>query len=50
MIVGKSEPLFEIKLSKSNVDSSEELQYLHQFIMFSSLDLIFSNMWANNST
>lgn len=50
MIVGKSEPLFEIELNKTPSESSEELNYLHQFIMFSSLDIVLSNMWANNST
>lgn len=50
MIVGKSEPLFEMEVSKSSAESTEELQYLHQFILFSSLDNILSNMWSNSST
>jgi hypothetical protein len=51
MIVSKNEPLFEIELSRSSVvDGTDELAYLHQFIMFSSLDMISSVMWTNNAT
>lgn len=51
MIVGKNEPIYEIELSKSTVsDVTDELAYLHQFILFSSLDVINSAMWTNNAT
>ena len=50
MIVGKSEPLYEIEISKGVGDVGDELSYLHQFILFSSLDMINSAMWTNNST
>jgi len=51
MIVGKNEPIFEIELSKAGVsDVSDELTYLHQFVLFSSLDVIHSAMWSNPAT
>jgi hypothetical protein len=51
MIVSKNEPVFEIELSKSGTpDVIDELAYLHQFVLFSSLDMINSAMWTNNAT
>ena len=46
MIVGKNEPLYEADIGAA----SDELSYLHQFILHSSLDLINTTMWTNNST
>lgn len=50
MVVGKTEPLYEIEIGKSIGEGTDELAYLHQFIMFSSLDMINSLMWTNNAT
>jgi hypothetical protein len=50
MIVGKSEPLYELEFGKTGAEGSDELAYLHQFILFSSLDMINSAMWVNSST
>lgn len=51
MIINKNEPIFEIELAKStSADISDELAYLHQFILYSSLDMINSAMWTNNAT
>ena len=50
MIVGKNEPLYEIEFAKTASDGTDELAYLHQFILYSSLDMINSSMWTNNST
>jgi len=50
MIVGKSEPLYEIEINKSAAEGTDELAYLHQFILFSSLDMINSSMWTNSAT
>mmetsp|Transcript_27485 Transcript_27485/g.27705 ORF Transcript_27485/g.27705 Transcript_27485/m.27705 type:complete len:132 (+) Transcript_27485:221-616(+) len=47
MIIGRSDPLYEIDLGSS---SKDELAYLHQFIMHSSLDLIENAMWINSAT
>jgi hypothetical protein len=47
MIVGKNEPLFEIELGSTGRD---DLAYLHQFILHSSLDMIDNSMWVNGST
>lgn len=47
MIVGKSEPLYEAELG---VTGKDELAYLHQFILHSSLDMVENNMWGNNAT
>eukprot|EP01041_Mallomonas_annulata_P007638 gene7638-15631_t len=46
MIVGRSDPVYEIDLG-SNKD---DLAYLHQFILHSSLDLIENAMWINSAT
>ena len=59
-IVGKSEPLYELELSPPSVKgtssghggavvSQEELAYLHQFVLHSSLDMVQSSMWSNQS-
>ena len=53
MIIGKSEPCYEIELSATSPaanDSMSEFSYLSQFILHSSLDLVHSVMWTNNST
>lgn len=51
MIISKNEPIFEVELSKStSSEVADELAYLHQFILFSSLDMINSAMWTNNFT
>ncbi len=50
MIVGKSEPLYEIEFGKTASEATDELAHLHQFILFSSLDMINSSMWSNSST
>lgn len=51
MIIGKTEPLYELSLvSPGGNDALSELAYLHQFILHSSLDLVHSHMWSNNST
>jgi hypothetical protein len=47
MIVGKSEPLYEAELGSTGKD---ELAYLHQFILHSSLDLVDNAMWTNSAT
>jgi len=47
MIVGRSDPLYEVDLGSNGKD---ELAYLHQFILHSSLDLVENSMWTNNST
>jgi hypothetical protein len=55
MIVSKSEPIFEMEMT-STVGAvgavgeiNDELAYLHQFILYSSLDLVNSAMWTNNA-
>eukprot|EP01035_Chromulina_nebulosa_P022340 gene22340-28930_t len=52
MIIGKNEPLYEMTLTSSQTpgDMLTELAYLHQFILHSSLDMVQSVMWSNNST
>lgn len=56
MIVGKGEPLYELEIGGPAVKSSDQthsndtMRYLHQFTMFSSLDMINSTMWTNNAT
>lgn len=50
MIIDKNQPLYEIELGKSTGDVSDELAYFHQFILYSSLDMINSAMWTNNAT
>jgi hypothetical protein len=47
VIVGKSEPLYEAELGSTGKD---ELAYLHQFILHSSLDLVDNVMWTNSAT
>ena len=46
MIVGKSEPLYEADIGASN----DDLSYLHQFILHSSLDMLNIVVWNNSST
>ena len=50
MIVGKTEPQYELEFGKAVGDVTDELAYLHQFILYSSLDMINSAMWTNNAT
>jgi hypothetical protein len=46
MIVGKSEPLYEADIGAV----SDDLSYLHQFILHSSLDMLSTVLWSNSST
>jgi hypothetical protein len=46
VIVGKNEPIYQAELASN---TSEELAYLHQFILHASLDVIQSTMWMNNA-
>ena len=53
-IVGKSEPLFEAELippssSAQSAATTDELAYLHQFVLHASLDMVQSSMWSNNA-
>ena len=50
MIIDQNEPIFEIEVAKAIGDVTDELAYLHQFILYSSLDMINSAMWTNNAT
>lgn len=52
MIVGKNEPLYELDIGSTArvTGENENIRYLHQFTMFSSLDMINSTMWTNNAT
>lgn len=61
MIVGKEEPLYQLTLQSSiniagsnsstpSQDPLSELAYLHQFILHSSLDLVYNAFWSNNAT
>jgi hypothetical protein len=50
LIVGKNEPLFELEVGKAMTESGDDLAYLHQFILYSSLDMVNSTMWTNNAT
>ncbi len=47
VIVGKSDPMYEIELGSNGKD---DLAYLNQFILHSSLDMVDNAMWTNNST
>ena len=46
MIVGKTEPVYELTLSAS----SETGQYLQQFILHSSLDMLQATLFTNSAT
>ncbi len=51
MIVGKTEPLYEIEVGKTGVEGGEDITYLHQFILYSSLDMINNGaLWSNSAT
>lgn len=47
MIIGKGEPLYEAELGSNNRD---DMAYLHQFILHSSLDMVENAMWQNSAT
>ena len=47
MIIGKTDPVYEAELGAIGKD---ELAYLHQFILHSSLDQLESIQWSNNAT
>jgi hypothetical protein len=47
VLVGKSDPLYEVELGGSG---KEDLAYLSQFILHSSLDMVDGLMWTNSST
>ena len=46
MIVGKSEPLYEADIGAA----TDDLSYLYQFILHSSLDMLHTVVWNNPST
>ncbi len=60
MIISKTEPIYELEFgnqpnsSSASVTSgggmSDDLAYLHQFILYSSLDMAGSAMWTNSAT
>jgi trafficking protein particle complex subunit 2 len=53
MIIGKSDPLYETQLTPlKNRESAQadELAYLHQFVLHSSLDMVQSAMNSNAAT
>jgi len=56
MIIGANqEPIYELELpakltETSSSSTAEDGQYLDQFVLYSSLDVISSLMWTNNST
>ena len=43
MIIGNGEPIYEAEIGTT----TDELSYLHQFILHSSLDMLSSVMWSN---
>jgi trafficking protein particle complex subunit 2 len=54
-IVGKADPLYEtvltpLKNKQSTANSNDAANYLHQFVLHSSLDMVQSAMDGNNST
>lgn len=50
MIVGKSEPLYELEYGRQG-ESTEDVAYLHEFILYSSLDMINNAaLWSNSAT
>lgn len=50
VIVEKADPLYEMEIGKSMTEGGDDISYLHQFILFSSLDMVNSNMWTNSAT
>jgi hypothetical protein len=51
MIVGKTEPIFELEVGKIGDGSAEDVAYLHEFILYASLDMINSSaLWSNSAT
>ena len=46
MIIGNNEPIYEAEMGAS----ADELSYLHQFILHSSLDMLQSAVWSNSQT
>ena len=53
MIVGKSDPLYETQLTplkNRETAQNDELAYLHQFVLHSSLDMVQSAMESNAAT
>jgi hypothetical protein len=55
LVVGKSDPIYELEVGPTSSrvagdSTNENMRYLHQFTMFSSLDMINSTMWTNSST
>lgn len=46
MIIGKGEPIYEAEIQTVG-SSTDELSYLHQFILHSSLDMLNSVIWSN---
>jgi hypothetical protein len=50
MIVSKTDPIYELEIGKAVTETGDDLGYLHQFILYSSLDMAGSAMWTNNAT
>ena len=57
MIIGKSEPIFELELGMTRDNTpnreqkyQEDINYLQQFILYSSMDMVNSTMWSNSAT
>lgn len=56
MIIGANqEPIYELELPVKSTETgssstAEDGQYLDQFVLYSSLDVISSLMWTNSST
>ena len=42
--------MFELELGAGSIASKDELAYLHQFILHSSLDMVDNSMWVNSAT
>jgi hypothetical protein len=47
IIVARSDPVYEVELGTTTKD---DLAYLNQFVMHSSLDLVEAAMWTNAAT
>jgi hypothetical protein len=57
VIVGSSDPVYELEIGAgggnrngtAGNELADETRFLHQFTMFSSLDMINSTMWSNHA-
>lgn len=51
MIVGKTEPLYELEHGRQQGEGLDDVAYLHEFILYSSLDMINNAaLWSNSAT